>query len=99
MQGDAHTLPLLAWQFVVIQQPDRGKVIDPVLAFARDHTVYYCQVAAMWEFSVLWDMVLLLFAASFVELDTEEVLFIDRLRVSIVYWQVACKDCLLTGCV
>ena len=42
--GDAQTLPLLAWHFVTVQLPDKRRVVDPVLAFARDQTVYFVQV-------------------------------------------------------
>jgi hypothetical protein len=38
------TLPLLAWQFVIIQMVDGTRVIDPVLAFARESTIYFFQV-------------------------------------------------------
>jgi len=38
------TLPLLAWQFVIIQMADGTRVIDPVLAFARESTVHFFQV-------------------------------------------------------
>lgn len=44
LTGDAATLPLLSWHFVVIQLSDTDKVVDPVLAFARDQTVYFVQV-------------------------------------------------------
>jgi hypothetical protein len=44
LPGDAATLPLLAWHYVVIQLSDSEKVIDPVLAFARDQTVHFVQV-------------------------------------------------------
>lgn len=44
LSGDSATLPLLAWHFVVIQLSDTDKVIDPVLAFARDQTVFFVQV-------------------------------------------------------
>ena len=44
LSGDAATLPLLAWHFVVIQLSDSEKVVDPVLAFARDQTVNFVQV-------------------------------------------------------
>lgn len=44
LRGDAATLPLLSWQFVVIQVSDSNRVIDPVLAFARDQTIFYVQV-------------------------------------------------------
>ena len=43
-KGDASTLPLLAWQFVIIQVSESDRVIDPVLAFARESTVYFHQV-------------------------------------------------------
>jgi len=45
LYGDAATLPLLSWHFVVIQLSDNEKVIDPVLAFARDQTVHFVQVS------------------------------------------------------
>jgi len=44
LTGDALTLPLLAWHFVVVQLSDKQRVVDPVLAFARDQTVYFVQV-------------------------------------------------------
>ena len=44
LSGDAATLPLLSWHFVVIQLSNTEKVIDPVLAFARDQTVHFVQV-------------------------------------------------------
>ncbi|XP_070185455.1 vacuolar protein sorting-associated protein 8 homolog isoform X3 [Littorina saxatilis] len=44
LKGDPATLPQLAWQFVVIQVSERDRVIDPVLAFGRDQTVYFYQV-------------------------------------------------------
>ena len=44
MQGDPATLPQLAWQFVVIQVSEQDRVIDPVLAFGRDQTIYFYQV-------------------------------------------------------
>ncbi|XP_064646589.1 vacuolar protein sorting-associated protein 8 homolog isoform X2 [Lineus longissimus] len=43
LKGDPATLPLLAWQFVIIQVSAKDRVIDPVLAFARDQTIYYYQ--------------------------------------------------------
>ena len=45
LTGDAATLPLLAWQFVVIQNPSYTKVVDPVLTFARDHSLHFYQVS------------------------------------------------------
>ncbi|XP_064597923.1 vacuolar protein sorting-associated protein 8 homolog [Liolophura sinensis] len=44
LKGDSSTLPLLAWQFVIIQVSERDRVIDPVLAFARDSAIYFYQV-------------------------------------------------------
>ncbi|XP_059149378.1 vacuolar protein sorting-associated protein 8 homolog [Physella acuta] len=44
LKGDPSTLPLLAWQFVVIQVSEKDRVIDPVLSFARDKTIYFFQV-------------------------------------------------------
>ncbi|XP_071103447.1 vacuolar protein sorting-associated protein 8 homolog [Haliotis cracherodii] len=44
LKGDPSTLPLLAWQFVIIQVSERDRVIDPVLVFARDQTIYFYQV-------------------------------------------------------
>ncbi|CAG7727060.1 unnamed protein product [Allacma fusca] len=38
------TLPLLAWQMVIIQTTRNEKIIDPVLTFARENTVYFYQV-------------------------------------------------------
>ena len=42
--GDAATLPLLAWHFVVVQLSDKQRTVEPVLAFARDQTIYFVQV-------------------------------------------------------
>ncbi|RZF35520.1 hypothetical protein LSTR_LSTR010211 [Laodelphax striatellus] len=38
-------LPLLSWQFVIIQAADSSRVMDPVLAFARDSTIFFYQVS------------------------------------------------------
>jgi len=40
LYGDAATLPLLAWHIAV----------DPVLAFARDQTIYLVQVATFVQY-------------------------------------------------
>jgi len=41
-------LPLLSWQFVIIQfnktSNSSHRIMDPVLAFTRDDTVYFYQV-------------------------------------------------------
>lgn len=39
------SLPLLAWQRVVIQVADGRRVLDPVLAFGRLDTFFFYQVA------------------------------------------------------
>ncbi len=45
LDGDQRSLPLLAWQAVVIQLPNsRGRVVDPVLTFGRDKTLYFFQL-------------------------------------------------------
>ncbi|KAB7499478.1 Vacuolar protein sorting-associated protein 8-like protein, partial [Armadillidium nasatum] len=44
LKGSSATLPLLAWQFVIIQMPDGSKVIDPVLAFGREFDIYFYQL-------------------------------------------------------
>ena len=44
LKGDASTLPMICWQFVVIQNPSLNKVVDPVLTFARDQTIHFYQV-------------------------------------------------------
>jgi len=44
LTGDSSTLPLICWQFVVIQNPSFNKVVDPVLTFARDQTIHFYQV-------------------------------------------------------
>lgn len=36
--------PQVAWQLVVIQAADSTRVIDPVLALARDNVVHFYQV-------------------------------------------------------
>lgn len=38
-------LPLVSWQFVVIQVGNSGKVIDPVLAYAKDNSINFFQVS------------------------------------------------------
>ncbi|XP_063851088.1 vacuolar protein sorting-associated protein 8 homolog isoform X1 [Scylla paramamosain] len=44
LKASPATLPLLAWQFVVIQMSDGTRVIDPVLAFGRERSIYFYQV-------------------------------------------------------
>ncbi|XP_072180793.1 vacuolar protein sorting-associated protein 8 homolog [Diadema setosum] len=44
LRGDPSTLPLLAWQFVIIQVTDTAKVVDPVLACARTNIINFYQV-------------------------------------------------------
>lgn len=47
-------LPLLSWQFVIIQfnktLNSSHRIMDPVLAFTRDDTVYFYQVCIITWF-------------------------------------------------
>ncbi|XP_068082015.1 vacuolar protein sorting-associated protein 8 homolog isoform X2 [Anabrus simplex] len=45
LQCSPATLPLLTWQFVIIQMADSSRVVDPVLSFARESTIYFFQVS------------------------------------------------------
>lgn len=40
-------LPLVAWQFVVIHVSGSNKIIDPVLAFAKDNFINFFQVSVL----------------------------------------------------
>ncbi|KAK7082685.1 Vacuolar protein sorting-associated protein 8 [Halocaridina rubra] len=44
LKASSTTLPLIAWQFVVIQMPDGTRGVDPVLAFGREKTIYFYQL-------------------------------------------------------
>ncbi|XP_075533254.1 vacuolar protein sorting 8 isoform X3 [Dermacentor variabilis] len=44
LKADPNTLPLLSWQFVVIQVSASARIIDPVLAFGRHSTIFFFQV-------------------------------------------------------
>uniref|UniRef100_A0A2L2YDL3 Vacuolar protein sorting-associated protein 8-like protein n=1 Tax=Parasteatoda tepidariorum TaxID=114398 RepID=A0A2L2YDL3_PARTP len=44
LRADPDTLPVLSWQFVVIQISSSTRIIDPVLAFGRQNTVNFFQV-------------------------------------------------------
>ncbi|CAD6242413.1 GSCOCG00009489001-RA-CDS [Cotesia congregata] len=44
--GPATAPPQVSWQLVVIQAPDASRVIDPVLALARESTVHFYQVCS-----------------------------------------------------
>ena len=44
LTGNMHTLPILSWQFVIIQTSKSNKVVDPVLAFGRQKTIHFYQV-------------------------------------------------------
>ncbi|KFM79086.1 Vacuolar protein sorting-associated protein 8-like protein, partial [Stegodyphus mimosarum] len=44
LRADPDTLPVLSWQFVVIQVSSTTRIIDPVLAFGRQSTVFFFQV-------------------------------------------------------
>ena len=43
--GRSNTLPLLGWQFVIIQMSKESKVVDPVLAFGRQTTLHFFQLS------------------------------------------------------
>ncbi|KAK9504557.1 hypothetical protein O3M35_010867 [Rhynocoris fuscipes] len=45
LRSSSVSLPLLSWQFVVIQVADTSRVMDPVLAVARNDTVYFYQIS------------------------------------------------------
>jgi len=61
LSGDATTLPVLAWHFVLVQLSDKQRVIDPVLAFARDQTIYFIQVSdALCKVILLFTVVCML---------------------------------------
>ncbi|GAB0099149.1 Vacuolar protein sorting-associated protein 8 homolog [Sergentomyia squamirostris] len=44
LTGPADSLPLLAWQMVLIQAADTSRTIDPVLAAARGNQLFFHQV-------------------------------------------------------
>lgn len=44
LKANPNTLPLLSWQFVVIQVSASARIIDPVLAFGRQSTIFFFQV-------------------------------------------------------
>lgn len=44
LSGAAIAPPQLSWQLVVIQAADASRVVDPVLALARDDVVHFYQV-------------------------------------------------------
>ncbi|XP_065215461.1 vacuolar protein sorting-associated protein 8 homolog isoform X2 [Planococcus citri] len=44
VKADPCSLPFLSWQFVVIQLSENSRIMDPVLAFARDRSIYFYQV-------------------------------------------------------
>ena len=45
LSGGTKTLPLLAWQFVIIQTSKNSKVVDPVLAFGRQNVIHFYQLS------------------------------------------------------
>lgn len=44
LKAQPDTLPLLSWQFVVIQVSASARIVDPVLAFGRQSTLFFFQV-------------------------------------------------------
>ncbi|XP_065068088.1 vacuolar protein sorting-associated protein 8 homolog isoform X2 [Rhopilema esculentum] len=47
LPGGRNTLPLLGWQFAVIQKEENSKYLCPVLAFARDKVIHFYQI---WKY-------------------------------------------------
>ena len=47
LPGRQNTLPLLGWQFAVIQKDENAKYLCPVLAFARDKMIHFYQI---WKY-------------------------------------------------
>ncbi|XP_078620345.1 vacuolar protein sorting-associated protein 8 homolog isoform X1 [Branchiostoma floridae x Branchiostoma japonicum] len=45
LKGEPTTLPVLAWQFVMIQITDTTRIVDPVLAFGRGNKLFFFQVS------------------------------------------------------
>ena len=45
LPGSKETLPLLAWQFVIIQVSKSSRVVDPVLAFGRGSVLHFYQIS------------------------------------------------------
>ncbi|CAG2183048.1 unnamed protein product, partial [Oppiella nova] len=43
LKAKGTTLPLICWQFVMVQMTADARVIDPVLSFARQNTIYFFQ--------------------------------------------------------
>lgn len=46
LTGPPKTSPQISWQLVIIQKSDSNKIIDPVLAIARDKIIYFYQVSS-----------------------------------------------------
>lgn len=59
LSGAATTPPQLSWQLVVIQTADGSRVIDPVLALARDNVVHFYQVLSYLIITLYHSLVLL----------------------------------------
>ncbi|CAG2121621.1 unnamed protein product, partial [Medioppia subpectinata] len=45
LKGKSDTLPLICWQFVMVQIAENTRVVDPVLSFARQNTIYFFQAS------------------------------------------------------
>ena len=44
LDGAASTFPLVSWRIVSVRHSASHRTLDPVLAFARDNSVYFVQV-------------------------------------------------------
>uniref|UniRef100_T1IUN0 RING-type domain-containing protein n=1 Tax=Strigamia maritima TaxID=126957 RepID=T1IUN0_STRMM len=45
LKAKSNTLPLISWQYVIIQVEPCVKIIDPVFAFGREDVLYFFQVS------------------------------------------------------
>jgi len=79
LTGASMAPPQVSWQLVVIQTADGSRVIDPVLALARDNVVHFYQVLAY-----LIIMLHLLFDVSYQN--------IYKLKNTDILWQGVYRD-------
>jgi len=54
LTGDLNTLPHICWQFVIIQNQFHNRTNDPVLTFARGHTIHFYQVSVNLNNKILF---------------------------------------------
>ena len=61
LSGDAASLPLVCWQFVVIQNQFANKTSDPVLTFARGNKIHFYQVNRFLIFLFLFHKIKIIY--------------------------------------